>query len=231
MASTAPSARKAIPRTAGLPGGRLYDAADALAWIAGLNLLIVVFTLLGAVVVGLAPALVAAVTVSRARLRGDQQPLVRTFARVWRRELVGANLLLAPFAVVGALLAVNLLALTPGEGPLRWALVTALALVALAATFALTMSCHYDLPRLRCAQLAVRYVLHDLPGAALLLAVTALAVAVTWFVPGLAPVLTVGAWVHTVTALSLSLFTRNDELVGATPPPSGHPAAPTKGSR
>lgn len=231
MASTAPSMRKAVPRSAGLPGGRLYDAADALAWIAGLNLLIVAFTLLGAVVVGLAPALVAAVTVSRARLRGDQQPLVRTFARTWRRELVGANVLLTPFVVLGTLLAVNLLALAPGNGPLEWALVAALAVVVLAATFALTMSCHYEIPRSRSALLAVRYLLHDLPGASLVLAVTALAVVGTWFVPGLAPVLTVGAWVYAVTAISLSLFTRNDELVAAEPPPSGPLPAPTKGTR
>lgn len=218
MAVVADGRWKALATTSGLPGGRLYDAVEALTWIAGLNLAIVVFTLMGAVAVGLAPALVAAATVSRARLRGDAQPLFRTFAGVWRRELRDANLLLAPFAVAGLLLAVNLVAFGPEGGPLVVTIWVALALVALAATFALTMYVHYELPLRRYATTAVRYLLHDLPATALVAAATALAALITAFVPGLLAVLTVGGWIYAVCGICLSCYVRNDRLVAASTP-------------
>ena len=213
--------RKAVAASAGLPGGRLYDAAETLMWLAGLNLLIIGFTLLGVVVVGLAPALVAAASVSRARVRGDAQPLLRTFAGVWRQELLRANAVLAPFAAIGLLLGANLWAFAPGGGPLVAALWAGLVVVSLSSTFALTLYVHYDLPLRRYAATAVRYLLHDLPAAALVAVVTVLAVLATLFLPGLAPVLTVAAWIHAVTAICLSCYERNDRLIeaGATTSP------------
>ncbi len=213
--------RKAVANGARLPGGRLYDAAELLGWLAGLNLLIVAFTIAGGVVIGLAPALVAAASVSRARVRGDAQPLLRTFAAVWRRELWRANAVLAPFAVIALLLGANLYAFGPGGGVLVVLLWVALAVVGLAATFAMTMYTHYDLPVRRYARTAVRYLLHDLPAAALVAVVTVLAVLATRFVPGLLPVLTIAAWIHAVTAICVSCYARNDRLVeaGATTSP------------
>lgn len=216
--STATSTRKAVAAGARLPGGRLYDAAELLMWVAGLNLMIVVLTLAGGVVLGLAPALVAAASVSRARLRGDAQPLVRTFASVWRRELRGANIVMAPFAVAAVLLGLNLYAFAPVGGALVVALWAALALVGLAATFAVTLYVNYQLPLGRYAATAVRYLLHDLPATALIAVVTALAVVITAFAPGLLPVLTLGAWLHAVTAICLSCYERNDRLVAAAEP-------------
>lgn len=219
MAVVSHGSGKALTRSAGLPGGRLWDAAELLMWVAGLNLAILVFTMLGAVVLGLAPALVAAATVSRARLRGDAQPLFRTFARTWWQELVGANLLLAPFALAAALLAVNLAAFAGGGGPLVIAMWVALALVALATTFAVTMYVHYDLPRRRYATTAVRYLLHDLPATALVVAVTAVAAVVTGFVPGLLAVVSIGGWCYAVCGICLSCYARNDRLVAAASTP------------
>lgn len=214
MTATA-TPRKAIAKGFGLPGGRFYDAAELAMWVAGLNLLLIAFTLLGGVVLGLAPALVAGATVSRARIRGDAQPMLRTFASVWRRELLRANAVLWPFALVSVLLALNLIAFTPGGGPLVVMLWIALGVVALAAVFALTMFTHYDLPLRRYPLTALRYLIHDLPAAALVLVVTVIAVLVTRFAPGLLPVLIVGAWLHAVTAICVSCYTRNDRLVAA----------------
>lgn len=218
MAMTAEPARKAIARSSGLPGGRLYDAADLLMWLAGLNVLVLVFTLLGGVVLGIAPALVAAASVSRARVRGDAQPLLRTFAQIWRRELLRANLLLAPFGVVAALLGLNLTAFADAGGPLVVALWVALAVVTLMTVFAVAMYAHYELPLRRYPAMAVRYTLHDLPAAVLVAAVTVLVALVTTAVPGLLPVLSIGAWVYAVSAICFSCFNRNDRLVGAHTP-------------
>lgn len=219
MAVTTETRGKALAASSGLPGGRLYDAAELLMWVAALNLAIVVFTALGAVVVGLAPAIVAAATVSRARLRGDAQPLLRTFARVWRRELVRANLLLAPFGVAALLLATNLAAFSADGGPLVVALWVAVALVVLTAMFSATMYVHYDLPLRRYPPTAVRYLLHDLPATVLVVAVTAIAALVTFVLPGLLVVLAVGAWVYAVCGICLSCYVRNDQLVAAAPTP------------
>lgn len=214
--STVTTPRKAFPARSGLPGGRFYDAAELLVWVAGLNLLIVLFTALGGVVLGLAPALVAGATVSRARVRGDAQPLARTFARVWRHELLRANAVMWPFGVVAVLLGLNLYAFASAGGPLVPALWAALGLTGLAGTFAITMFVHYELPLRRYPMTAVRYLLHDLPAAALVLVVTVLAVLATRFLPGLLPVLTIGAWLHAVSAVCVSCYVRNDRLVEAT---------------
>lgn len=215
MASTAAGAGKAITRGYGLPGGRLYDAADLLCWVAGLNLLVLAFSLAGGIVLGLAPALVAGAAVCRGRARGDAEPLVRTFARTWRAEFVRANALLAPFGVLVALLAANLYAFSPEGGPLVVVLWAALALTGLTAAFAITMYTHYELPLRRYALMALRYLLHDLPTTALVAVVTVLAVLVTRFVPGLLPVIAIGAWLYLVSALCLSSYARNDHLVAA----------------
>jgi len=230
MATTAEPARKAIARSSGLPGGRLYDAADLLMWLAGLNLLVIAFTLAGAVVLGISPALVAAATVSRARVRGDAQPLLRTFAKVWRQELVRANAVLAPFAVTAALLALNIGVFSADGGALPVALWVALGLVVLAATFAITLYSHYDLPLRRYPSTAVRYMLHDLPATVLVAAVTVLVALATWAVPGLLPVVSIGGWVYAVSAICLSCYARNDRLVAADPTPMSESPTP-KGSR
>ena len=79
------------------------------------------------------------------------------------------------------------------------------------------MFTHYELPLRRYPLTAVRYVLHDLPATALVLVVTVLAALATRFLPGLLPVLTIGAWLHAVTAICVSCFARNDRLVEASP--------------
>lgn len=215
MAVTTDTRGKALAVSSRLPGGRLYDAAELLTWVATLNLAILVFTALGAVVAGLAPALVAAASVSRARLRGEAQPLLRTFARVWREEFRPANLLLAPFGVGALLLGVNLLALASDGGALVVAMWVALGLVVLSAMFATTMYVHYDLPLRRYATTAVRYLPHDLPATALVAAVTVLAAVLTAVLPGLLAVVSIGAWVYAVCGICLSCYARNDELVAA----------------
>jgi uncharacterized membrane protein YesL len=226
MSTFSTSAGKAVT---GVPGGRLYDAAELATWVAGLTLLVSAFTLAGGVIFGLAPALIAGAQLSRARLRGDQQPMITTFARSWRRELVRANLMLAPIGAAGLLLTVNLALFSSAGGPLVAALWAALALVVVAGVVTITMYAHYELPLRRYPVVAVRYLLHDPPAAALVAVTTALAVAGVWFVPGLA-VLAVGAWLHAVTALCLSFFTRNDQLVAATTPTeTSAPSLATKG--
>ena len=59
---------------------RAYSFFDTLLWIACLNMLWIVFTLLGMGVLGAGPATAAAQILVRKRASGDQAPLLRSFA-------------------------------------------------------------------------------------------------------------------------------------------------------
>jgi uncharacterized membrane protein YesL len=198
---------------------RWYGVVDTITFVGLLNLLVLVFTLAGAVVAGWAPALAAATECSRTRLRGDTQPVVRRFAAAWRHQLVRANLLAAPPAVVLTLLGASLvtLAARPGWGWLTAWLVAAAAVAASHLVLALTMDAHYDLRVGQTLRLAWSFLVR-FPGAPLLLtATTALVVTATAFVPGLLPVITIGAWTYLCTALCLSFYAANERAL--TEPP------------
>jgi uncharacterized membrane protein YesL len=209
------------PTTSPPPAGtgtrteRWFAVFDTIAFVGLLNLLILAFTLAGAIVAGWAPALAAATTCSRTRLRGDNQRLVRAFAGAWRGQLVRANLLAAPPAVGLALLATNLVAFAgrPGTVWLTAGLCAAAAVCAAHLVLVLTMDAHYDLPPARTLRLAWLFMVR-FPGAPLLLAATtALVVTATAFVPGLLPVVSIGAWTYLCTALCLSFYAANDRTL------------------
>jgi uncharacterized membrane protein YesL len=191
---------------------RWYTWLDTVLYLAVLNVLVLAFTLAGAVVLGWAPAVSAAVTCSRHRIRGRSFPVVRTFAAAWRDGFLSGNLLAAPAAVTLALLATSALALRdrPGTGVLVGALVAAAAVCVAHLLLVFAMDAHFELRRRDCLRLAWAFMVR-FPGAPLLLvATTALATVVTALVPGLAPVISVGAWLHLCTALCLSFFAAND---------------------
>jgi uncharacterized membrane protein YesL len=202
------------------PGGwalAAYHACDLVCWVAALNLLWIGCTLLGGGLLGAAPATVAAHTLARRRIRGETVPAVREFWRVWRAEFVRANVLLLPAGVVGGLLWLNWLRFGAAADAAGTA-VAGVVLLAVGLTVAwyavlVPLYVHYDLPLRAYPLVASRFVLANPGPAALLLVVAVGIAAVTAAVPGLLPFLSVGAWVHLDTALCLSFFDRNDELV------------------
>jgi uncharacterized membrane protein YesL len=191
---------------------RWFGVVDTIAFVGLLNLLVLTFTLAGGVVAGWAPALAAATSCSRTRLRGGSQRLVRTFAAAWRRQLVRANLLAAVPALGLAMLGTSLAAYgdRPGSGWLTAGLLAAAAVCLSHLVLALTMDAHYDLRPARTLRVAWVFMVR-FPGAPLLLAATtALVVVATVFVPGLLPVVSIGAWTYLCTALCLSFYAAND---------------------
>ncbi|TDE89169.1 DUF624 domain-containing protein [Occultella glacieicola] len=198
---------------------RWYGWADAVGFVAVLNVLVLAFTVAGGVVLGFAPALAAAVAVSRARIRGESQPLLRTFASAWRGQLRRANLLQAPGWLLLLVLALNLSAFwgEPGGTALVVALTVAAGLTLTHQVLVITMDAHYDLRARDCLRLALAFALR-FPGVPLLLAATtALVAAVTAWLPGLLPTVSVGVWIYLCTALCLSFFAANDRQVEAQP--------------
>ncbi|SKC41160.1 YesL family protein [Krasilnikoviella flava] len=198
---------------------RWFGWVDTLAFLGLVNLLILAGTLAGGAVLGVAPALAAATTVSRARLRGDAQRTVQVFARTWASGFGRANLVAAPGLGAAALTGISLLALDDAPTALRVALAVVAGLGLVHLLLALTMDAHYDLCRRDVPRLAWAFLLR-FPGAPLLLAATtALVGVVTAFVPGLLPVVSIGAWAYLCTALCLSFYAANDRHLG------DHPAA------
>ncbi|MFD6137861.1 DUF624 domain-containing protein, partial [Isoptericola sp. NPDC060257] len=185
-----------------------------LAFLGLLNLLVLAGTLAGGVVLGVAPALAAATVVSRTRLRGDTQRTARDFVRAWASGFGRANLLAAPGLLALALTGTSLLLLDDAPAVLRVALAVVAGLGVVHLLLALTMDAHYDLRRGDVPRLAWAFLLRS-PGAPLLLAATtALVGVVTAFVPGLLPVVAIGAWAYLCTALCLSFYAANDRRLG-----------------
>ncbi|MGP4098032.1 YesL family protein [Nonomuraea sp. KM90] len=192
---------------------RIQAACSELIWAVRLNLIWLVFTLAGGVILGLGPATVAAYTLARRHARNETIQVWREFWLVYRREFVRASLLVLPAALVATVLVGNYLyfsALGPDMGALRIA--TFVALIALAGVGAYVgpLYAHYDLPLWaywpKATQLAL---LRPASSALLLLALSAIAFA-TSVAPILAPMISFGAWIYLNTWLCLRFFQENE---------------------
>lgn len=202
---------------------RLHAWAEAIAFLAAVNLLVLLGTLAGGVVLGVAPSVAAAVAVSRRRIRGEAFGLVGAFARTWRAQLRTATLLQLPSGVLLVLLAANLWFFTAQPGATTAVVLLAVVggLMVVYHLLLITMDAHYELDRRSCRRLAAQFLVR-FPGAPLLLAATTALVAVaTGFVPGLLPVISIGAWLYVCTALCLSFYAANDRNLTAAGSP--HP--------
>ena len=138
-----------------------------------LNLLVLVFTLAGGIVLGWAPAHAAAVRCSRSRLRGNLFPVIRTFAQTWREQFVAANALQAPGAVVLLVLVSNAIGLHLTGGPTALVVLSCVAagVVVCYQIIDVTMDAHYELERRQVLRLAPSFLIR-FPGVPLLLAAT-----------------------------------------------------------
>lgn len=212
--------------------------SEAIVWMAQVNAAWIAFTLLGGIVFGFAPATVAASVLCRRRLRGtgaedDEasnggQPVgagntgsadvgfLRAFWRAYRAEFWRANLVLLPVAVVCVLVASTLkFTITNAPGIVMLPVAAVAVVCAAIVAFLPAMYVHYELPTLRYASTASRFVLAN-PGPALLLLLTAGGITVlTMFLPSLLVFFSIGAWIQASTALCLSFFASNDERMSA----------------
>ncbi|GAA5087816.1 YesL family protein [Microbacterium yannicii] len=185
-------------------------------WMAYVNVLWWVFVLAGGVVFGIVPSSTAAADLTRRRLRGDVFPVARSFATAWRRDLRTSNLALGLGFLVTGMLAVGV-AGQLAAGAIGSALGIS-TIVALVAAFAITavsvpLYVHYELPLgaylVTASRWAMRNILH-----VVLLVLGAVAIAgVASILPGVAPFLTVGAWLTLSTALCIAFFTANDRAL------------------
>ncbi|WP_337062084.1 DUF624 domain-containing protein [Kineococcus sp. G2] len=201
---------------------KAHDACDTLVWLAGVHALWVLGTLAGGVVLGLAPAGVAAAAVSRRRLRGETAGTAACFVRTWRAEFTRANVALLPAVLAGALLLANQRVFSARTGAVAELVTAATVLaglvLAVVVLVAVPLYVHYELPLQRYLPTAAAFVLSN-PAAVLPAVLGAAAVVVaTTALPGLALFLSAAALVHVTTAACVGAFERNDERVAARQP-------------
>jgi uncharacterized membrane protein YesL len=193
---------------------RLHGACSVIVWCAVVNALVLVFTALGGVVLGLGPALIAAYVLTRRTLRGDAVRPLRDFTSVWRREFVRGNAVMLPPLLAAALLWANysyFTALGPQASVARSA--TLIALIAVVGIGAILgpMYAHYALPLRAYLPMAAKFALaHPASTIILLFVFTTLAFVSAVF-PVIAVMVSLGGWVHVSTWLCLRFFAENDD--------------------
>lgn len=198
---------------------RAYSFFDTLLWIACLNMLWIVFTVLGLGVLGAGPATAAAQILVRKRARGDQARLLRSFAVEYFRNFGRTNILAVPIMGVAVALMMNW-NFYSGSNGLAASLMTAGIFVASlflagSACYIFPLYARYDLPLAQYFLSSSRFALRHLAGTVILLFVSAAAVYASSAVPGLIPFFSVGAWLYATGWLCDRFFTANDESVAA----------------
>lgn len=198
---------------------RLHAVCSVVATMALLNVCWLAFSLLGGVVLGVAPASVALAHCVRERVQGRSSDVVATFARTWRRELVGANLALLPQLALLVVLGWNYLAFSaagPGASAPRLATLAGLLLVATVGCWLPAMYVHYDLPRRRLLLTALRFTLARPVPSVLQLFLLATVAYASYRLPALVPFLSVGAWLYLASWLALRFFAENEARLAGT---------------
>ncbi|MFI7611930.1 YesL family protein [Nonomuraea terrae] len=191
---------------------KVHAVCSEVFWAARLNLMWIVFTLLGGVVLGFGPATVAAYVLARRHARGESIHW-GDYWTVYRREFVRASLLVLPVALPAVVLAGNLSAVD--AGPLRAATYAALTVLAAAGVYLGPLYAHYELPLWSYFAKASLVALTRPASTALLLFVLSAMAFVTATVPVLAPIVSVGAWICLNTWLCLRFFEENEARLQA----------------
>ncbi|GAA4487693.1 YesL family protein [Microbacterium panaciterrae] len=200
---------------------RAQSACDGVLFAALINLLWLIFAAAGLVVLGTAPATIAAVVLIRRRLRGDVVRVWREFPAVWAAEFGRANLVLAPPMAVCALLAASTVAFARMGGAGAAGTVISALCFSFAFLLCSTLAplyAHYELPLGRYLITTSRWLLGNLVHALLLAVAAAAIVIATFFVPGILPFFSVGAWLMLSTALCIGFFDANERRLSAAVP-------------
>jgi uncharacterized membrane protein YesL len=188
---------------------RLYDAADEVFWAAKLNLLWLLGTVAGLVVLGAGPATVAAYTLARRRALGESFQALPAFVAAYRRELPRGTALLFSALGVSVFLGTGAAVL-----PRSLTLAAGAAIVVIMA-FLLPMAVHYDVRATALLPKASLFALtHPAPSLLLLFLFTAVAYASALY-PFLLAAVSVGGWIQLDTWLCLRFFAENEERLRA----------------
>jgi uncharacterized membrane protein YesL len=191
-------------------------ACEEVVWIAKLNAVWILFTLLGGVVLGLGPATLAAATVSRRHHRGEEVQLLRSTWVAYRRAFVPGNLIGLPLTAVGLLLAWNW-RIADDSGNVAMAVLVGCAAGGYAAVVAVLppLYAHYDLPTGGYLPAASKFALVNLPGTILLIFILLAVGFASYLMPGLLIFVSFGLWISVDSYLCQRFFDANDDRIAA----------------
>lgn len=146
---------------------RFNETAETVWLVVRVNLVWILLTGLGLVVLGIAPASVAAADALRASRKGTKVAVLAAMARSWRRQFAGANLRLLPLLAVQAGSATMLWIVLAGAAPGSTATVFLAGLSVISAAWStVSAAVLVAVPRLRRQDLLVSWRLALLvPGA------------------------------------------------------------------
>lgn len=206
---------------------RVVDALGVVVVAMQLNVLWLLGTLAGLVILGAAPSAVAMATVVRRQMRGELPSLWPTFWSTWRQSFVTANLAHLPNVVLVVVAAANVAYFS--RTTLAWlawsAGLVVLGVMVLATLWIAPLVAHYHLLPWRYSIAAVRFVLlRPMPSVVLLLVGSAIVYA-SWRWAVLVPVVSVGALSYTATWLGVRTFDDNEARL-ADPRSYGAPTNP-----
>jgi uncharacterized membrane protein YesL len=200
---------------------RAYSFFDTLLWIACLNLLWILFTLLGLGVLGAGPATAAAQIAVRKRAQGDAAPLLRSFGANYFRNFGRANVLALPVMAAAVALSMNWNYFSASEGLFPQLVAAGIFVAAIflagAACYLFPLYARYELPLGQYLLTSSRFAFRHLAGTVILLFISAAAFYASTTVPGLVPFFSIGAWLYVTGWLCDRFFTANDESVAGTP--------------
>jgi uncharacterized membrane protein YesL len=192
---------------------KLYDAADEVVWAIKLNALWILFTLLGAVALGIGPATLAAYSLARRRSSGESFHALPAFRGAFRREFRRGSLVVLPLVAAAVVLIGNYLyfaSLGAKASLPRLVSLAALVVLGVIAAYLLPLAVHYDL-RVRELLPKASLVALARPASSLVLLFVAVSIAyLSAKFPVLGFVLAAGAWIQIDTWLCLRFFAENE---------------------
>jgi uncharacterized membrane protein YesL len=195
---------------------RIHSVCDWIWWAMVMNALWLLFTAAGGIVLGAAPATVAATELTRRRLRDEKTSTLREFAAAWRREFWRANGILAAPLLVSTLLALQLISVVTSDTlttPLGITVAVAMAIALVITTLIAPLYAHYELPLSAYLPTASRWMTRNIAHALLLCVAATGVTSASLALPGLIPFVSIGAWLSISTALCVGFFTANDRML------------------
>lgn len=198
--------------------GVLYQWCEWIMRLAYLHVLWLLFTVVGGVILGVAPATAGMFAVLRQWLLGREEvPVFRTYWQSYRREFWGANLLGWLLFTVAAVLVVDLWVLRLIDGFVGLALnlffLSLLLLFAIVALYIFPVFVHYRMGMLQYIKCALGVGMSYLPMTLLMCAAIVLIGCLYAALPGLIPVFGFSLNAVVVMKLSLLVFSKVEERI------------------
>lgn len=181
------------------------------------NVLFLIGTLVGGVIFGLGPSLVAANHLSKKYYEGKWDKPMRTFIAYYKKEFKQANKMMLPFEAIVIIyyLDIYLLEVIGWNQQLVVNLIFALISLALLAYFSLMGPIYsfYDLSGKEFHRTTIQFAFRNLAPLLLGLVWLGICLAISQALPGLIPFLSTGIWIFINQGIYLQIFERNERLL------------------